>query len=1109
MHDIVDNRTIKLVDQINQYLPRSQAAKFAVGYFFLSGLEAVADKLINVTDLKLLIGNSTNRETIEQIAEGYCRLKDIVDHLPQPPKRSERQARLTETAQKIGQVAAALEQTDEAVQLVTTLVNLIVQNRLQVRVYTRERLHAKAYIFDNDLHFDAAGHQLPSPEDGVAIVGSSNFTLSGISRNTELNVMVHGNSNHAALTAWFNELWEQAEPFDKILMDELRQSWPLAEVTPYELYLKTLYELTRDHLATDETAKALPDPHIKNVLTRFQWSAVEQATKMIERYRGCFVSDVVGLGKSYIGVAIIKQFELTKRARALIICPASLVTMWERYNEVYELNARVISMGMLRDDEFKLLLQDDRYRHRDFVLIDESHNFRNPNTQRYRALQEFLDDGERQCVLLTATPRNKSAMDIYQQMRLFHLDDTTTIPIDPPNLKQYFKLVEEGEKSLPDMLTHVLIRRTRNDILRYYGYDEQTHQRVDPDNFGAYRRGEKRAYIEVNGQPNFFPRRRLQTIDYSIEATYNGLYEQIKNYIGATDLSTLQNNDYLQYTRYRLFDFVKPAQRNLPKFANLKRSGINLRGLMRISLFKRFESSVYAFRQSIQRLLASHRAFQRALDEGIVAAGEEAQAILYEADQYEEQQLLDALKGVELKYDLADFDEADLRAAMAHDLHILEKIQALVKPITPDQDDKLQTLKRWLYIGSGKYAPLTTGKCLIFTQYADTAKYLFEQLGQGNGRYAVIYSQAKLDKSEIVGRFAPKANADLWERFKDKSSEIDLLIATDVLSEGLNLQDCDCVINYDLHWNPVRLIQRFGRIDRIGSPHDEIFGYNFLPETNLEKELHLHEILKCRIQEIHNTIGEDAAILDPSEQLNEQAIYAIYGNDSAEGLEGEEDDLVNLNEAEELLRQLEEQDPALFKRIATMKEGVRCGRENGHENDGAGAAIVLCRAGTYRQLHLVDQRGHTLTTDTMTILKRLKCSPDTPARALPAGHNGRVRQVKETFARNVEFRSAELQNVSQTKAQQYLSRELRVLAVQDPSLREYLSVLETAFRQPLSAAVKRQINGLYRQKISGRALFDGLSTIYEDYNLADALNRYATKPAGAEAPVVVCSVGLL
>lgn len=1107
-HDIIDNRTIKLVDKINEYLPGSQAAKFAVGYFFLSGLEAVAEHLDNITELKLLIGNTSNRETIEQIAEGYRRLEQAAQNLAENyPTRRQRQEQALETATQIGQVAAALEQSDETEQLITTLVQLIETGRLQVRVYARGRLHAKAYIFDYGQVFNARGQPLQRGA-GVAIVGSSNFTLSGIHHNTELNVVVYGDGNHAQLTAWFNQLWKEAEPFEAHLMTELQQSWPLVTVTPYEIYLKTLYELTRDRL-DDETDGFMWQTHIMEVLADFQRSAVKQAVQMIKRYRGCFVSDVVGLGKSYIGAAIVKQFEQSEGARPLIICPAPLVDMWEGYNEVYHLNARVLSMGILRDrdDSPNPLLQDDRYRNRNLVLIDESHNFRNSATQRYRALQDFLDDEERLCVLLTATPRNKSARDIYNQMRLFHLDDTTTIPIDPPDLKQYFKQVEEDNKSLPDLLSHVLIRRTRNDILRFYGYDDQTHEKVDPDNFEPYRRGERRAYVEIAGQPHYFPRRRLQTIDYSIETTYDGLYDQLKNYIGAANLAVLPDGDYLRYTRYGLYNYVKPGNSALPQFTDLKRAGTNLRGLMRVSLFKRFESSVQAFRASVRRMLTSHQAFERALDEGIIATGEEAQTILYEADRYEEQELLDALRAVEKKYNLSDFQERKLRADIRHDIQILEKIYALVAPITPDKDDKLQTLKRWLYTGVEGHPPLTAGKCLIFTQYADTAQYLYEQLNPNDQdpRYAVIYSQSGLNKSEIVARFAPKANTDLWQHIKDSQTEIELLVATDVLSEGLNMQDCDCVVNYDLHWNPVRLIQRFGRIDRIGSLHDEVYGYNFLPETELERNLHLQEILSRRIQEIHDTIGEDTAILDPSEQLNEEAVYAIYQNDSAEGLDVEEDELVNLNEAEEIIRRLEEKEPELFERITNLRDGVRCGREVDH----SGAAIVLCRAGTYRQLYLVDERGHTLSTDTRHVLGLLKCSPDTPPATLPDGHNGRVRQTKETFGRHVQFRRAE-QEVSLTKAQQYISRELRLLHDQESGddIKGQIGRLDTAFRQPLSQAVKRRINGLARQKVTGRALLDSLNQIYHDYNLEDNLKRHRAKQTEDELPVVVCSLGV-
>jgi len=185
----------------------------------------------------------------------------------------------------------------------------------------------------------------------------------------------------------------------------------------------------------------------------------------------------------------------------------------------------------------------------------------------------------------------------------------------------------------------------------------------------------------------------------------------------------------------------------------------------------------------------------------------------------------------------------------------------------------------------------------------------------------VIYSGDK-SKARIVGRFAPKANPEY--KFQSGDSELRTLVATDVLAEGLNLQDCNKIINYDLHWNPVRLIQRFGRIDRIGSDHEFVYGFNFLPEVGIENNLGLRQRLRNRIQEIHDTIGEDSAILDRTEQLNEEAMYAIYDKKSlgSEALEDEEGEFLDLNEAEEILRQLKSDDPAEYERIANLRDGI-------------------------------------------------------------------------------------------------------------------------------------------------------------------------------------------
>lgn len=1112
-YDIIDNRTEKLVDYIRETLPGSQAAKFAVGYFFLSGLEVVADVLANVQELRLLIGNTSSRETIEQIAEGYRRLDQITGAVEAEtyPQRVERQSRVADTAAATGRNLAAMDQTDEAEALAHTLVRLIEEGRLQVRVYTRGRLHAKAYIFDYGPIYDAVGRPLPRPERGIALVGSSNLSLSGISHNTELNVVVHGNDNHAALTEWFKTLWDEAEPFDQHLMQELRHGWPLAQVTPYDIYLKTLYELVRDRLEASQTAEFLWQSEITAALADFQRHAVRQAVQMIRQYGGCFIADVVGLGKSYIGAAIVKHFERAEGARPLVICPAPLQEMWEHYNEAYQLNARILSMGLLRtgDNDENLLLDQERFRDRDFVLIDESHNFRNLGTQRYDLVQAFLQTGDRRCALLTATPRDKSVWDIYNQLRLFHRGDVTMLPVDPPDLRQYFRLAEVGERPLPTLLSNILIRRTRQHILRWYGFDSETNQPVDPDHFEPYRRGERRAYVEVAGRPQFFPKRQLRTIEYSIEATYRGLYEQLKQYIG-TAISAGEGHatPHLLYARYGLWRYVLPAKRNRSPYNELQRAGINLRGLMRISLFKRFESSVHAFRRTLQRMLASHRTFIEAMERGIVPAGEEAQSILYESDRYDEQELFDALTAASGRYHLEDFRAEALQADIEHDLQVIEEMLRLVEPITPAEDAKLQTLLAWLYAGVDGTPPLSEHKCLIFTQYADTAAYLHQQLNpHQNPRIEVIYSQNK-SKAQIVGRFSPGSNPE--HRPAPGTSEIDLLIATDVLSEGLNLQDCNQIINYDLHWNPVRLIQRFGRVDRIGTVHDQVFGSNFLPETELERNLGLQERLSRRIQEIHQTIGEDAAILDPSEQLNEEAFYAIYRDGTVDRFEEDgEDEFVDLNEAEQIIRQLQANEPATFERISQLRDGIRCGRQL---ETSEAKGVVLCRAGSYRQLYLVDEGGDVISQDIPAILGLLKCVPETPAVPLPEGHNQRVMAIKQKFIAAVQARRAEQRHAAAlTLGQRHVLRELRALYSQadNEDLRAKITLFEGAFRAPVSEAVRAELNTLRRAEVGGQDLLAVLERLYIRHNLREAAARHTAQIESDDLPVIVCSEGLV
>jgi len=1108
-HDIIDNRNEKLVDHINRILGSTGAARFAVGYFFLSGLTSIAEKLAKVKELRLLIGNTTNRETLEQMAEGYRRLELVAEATEAQyyPKRTETKRMSSETAENIRSSIELMDQTDEDENLVKTLVRMIEEKRLKVRVYTKGRMHAKAYIFDYGTVYDGTGKPVDRHENGIAIVGSSNLTLSGVTHNTELNVVVQGNDNHAELVRWFEDLWKESQDFDEALMQEMKQSWAVAPVRPYDIYMKTLYTLVKDRLEGEEDKDILWDDEITKRLADFQKVAVRQAIQIVRDYGGAFIADVVGLGKSYIGAAIVKHFERTEHARPLIICPAALVDMWDRYNEVYQLNARVLSMGYLKEDDdgtAKFLLEDIKYRDRDFVLIDESHNLRYPDTQRYKVVQAFLATGRR-CCFLTATPRNKSAWDVYHQIKLFHQDDKTDLPVNPPSLREYFKLIEHGERKLPDLLANLLIRRTRNHILRWYGFDAETHQPVDPSRFREYLDGKRRAYVFVAGRHQFFPKRELDTIEYSIEETYQGLYQQLRKYLGKSrkGIPGKPPVDELTYARYGLWHYATKEKQRREPYASLHRAGANLRGLIRVLLFKRFESSVFAFKETIDKLLKVHERFREALSQGFVPAGEDAQAILYEPNQAEEQDLMDALRKISGRYDIADFDHDCLQEHIDHDIQLLKKIQTLVKPITPDKDNKLQTLKKWM-----KEKPLKDGKRLIFTQYADTARYLFDNLNPGGKLkdVEVIFSGDK-SKARVVGRFAPKANPEY--KFQSGESELFTVIATDVLAEGLNLQDCDKVINYDLHWNPVRLIQRFGRIDRIGSDYDVIYGFNFLPEIGIERNLGLRQKLKNRIQEIHETIGEDSAILDRSEQINEEAMYAIYEKKGGQLslFEEEEEEFLDLNEAEEILRQLRRENPAEYERIANLRDGIRTVKPSSTKG-----LYVFCQAGRYQQLFLLDEKGDVKSRDIPRVLGVIKCGPDLAGNMLPSGYNSAVMRVKRQFTEEVKHRQTEREHtLSLTHGQRYTLREMRVLfeAITDEDLKAQINILEKAFRGTITTAINRELNFLRRNGATGQELLKHLTRIYHQHSMRELLDRRGLQLEDHPIPRIVCSEGLV
>jgi hypothetical protein len=427
----------------------------------------------------------------------------------------------------------------------------------------------------------------------------------------------------------------------------------------------------------------------------------------------------------------------------------------------------------------------------------------------------------------------------------------------------------------------------------------------------------------------------------------------------------------------------------------------------------------------------------------------------------------------------------------------------LVKPITPEKDAKLKTL-----LGRLAGPPLSEGKRLIFTEYADTARYLYENLNPGDRRndIDVIFSSDK-SKARVVGRFSPLSNPEYVPL--PGESELNTVVATDVLAEGLNLQDCDKVINYDLHWNPVRLIQRFGRIDRIGSEYDVVYAFNFLPETGIDRQLGLKRVLHNRIQEIHDTIGEDSAILDATEKLNEEAMYAIYEKDSAQlsFFEEEGEDIVDLNEAEELLRLLRRENPGEFERITQLRDGIRAGKQSVDKG-----MYAFCQAGRYQQLFMVDEKGNVVSRDIPRLLGVIKAGPEEKSLGLPPDYNATVMRVKRLFSEEVKHREAEREHtLSLSHGQRYVLRELRVLfgATSDEDEKGQINILEKAFRGSVTDAVKRELNSIRRNGMTGPPLLKTLGELYLQHRMKDWVDRRALHLEDQAIPKIVCSEALL
>jgi superfamily II DNA/RNA helicase len=918
---VIDNQKHKLSDVLQELLgsDKVHALDIASAYFNIGGFALLQEQLSALASFRLLLGAEPGRG--EDIGLHIKRDLDAQDYNP------------------------------ETLRLVEDLIAFLRKDWVSVRLFAHGFLHAKSYLcFADQLLGDRF-------QPVAGIVGSSNFTRAGLSLNKELNLthktILFGEEiidpeAHATvvpmlgfspeswesiaeeaqqsiksevgaraileLLNWYDNRWGESEDYKEELIALLDESkFGNYEYSPYEIYLKALYEYFKDQLGEEDLEPAGTRSAID--LTEFQGDAVQKARRILEKYDGVMIADSVGLGKTWIGKKLLEDYAYHKRQKALVICPASLREMWKK-----ELRESTIPGDVISQESMGIQQFDPRtYRDVDVILIDESHNFRNQNSNRYESLERVIAgrggrgrSGERKkVILLTATPINNTILDLYSQVTLITQNDNKYFaPVGISDLRKFFLSAERGRENFNgnqmvaifNLLEEVVVRRTRTFIRQNY------------------------PKATIGDKEIQWPERKLRTVRYSLEDTYSGLYDRV---VGAID--------QLNLSPYSLEEYKK---------ADLERDELELGreqalvGIFKTRFLKRFESSVEAFRISIRRALAFQKAFIVLLESGKLLDSssfrealkylnlddEDDDRVVARVKQISEENIGEYFSGLpELYKD--SYDLRKLHQAVENDITILENILQWIEGITPEKDAKLTVLKDILS------NELKGEKVLIFTYYRDTAQYVFRELENderflsraGCPRISRLDGDiAPNDRTGRIARFAPKANDRDYLAGSEK--EIDIMVSTDVLSEGQNLQDCGHLLNYDLHWNPTRMVQRAGRIDRIGSAFETLWVYNVFPEEELEKLLGLVERLNIKIRTI-----DDAGLLETS--VLGEAVHPRNFN-TLQRIADEDENVIDEQEAQSELFSTEFLLAALKQVLVssdynpeTLPDGIHSGRQ--------------------------------------------------------------------------------------------------------------------------------------------------------------------------------------
>lgn len=987
-----------------------------------------------------------------------------------------------------------------------------------VKLYLHEPLHAKLYLaYRPDDNFNKI----------QAIMGSSNLTYSGLTRQGELNAEFGDSDSAEKLARWFDDRWEDKFCLDitKELIDIIDNSWAgKREIPPYYIYLKTAYHLSEE--ARSGIKEFTIPAEFKNDLFEFQQTAVKIAARHLnnDKRGGTMIGDVVGLGKTITACAIAKMYENTFGSNTLIICPANLQDMWAKYRKQYDLKADIMSMAKPIDV--------DNARYYKLIIIDESHNLRNSQGMRYRNIRDLIQKQDCKVLLLTATPYNKQYKDLSSQLRLF-IDDETDLGIRPEAYirelggerkfaekhEDFIRSIKAFERSdcqedWQELMKLFLIRRTRTFI-------KDNYAKTDPTN--------GRKYLEFkNGHKSYFPDRipkavKFKTVDGD---QYSRLYSE--QMIGLMENLKLPRYGLIHYLDEKKAEAASKYENDL--IANLSRAGERMMGFCKSTFFKRIDSSGFSFLITLFRHILRNAVYIYAIDNKLKLPISDENTfpenfiddadindIFTNDDENEEYSSGDNLimvpndmriyidkakeyyNGLIGKNNVQWIDskyfKRTLKQQLKKDCEQLIAMINLCDAWNPQTDQKLNELEDLL---SDKHKE---DKVVVFTQYSDTANYVYYQLKKRGFKHIEKVTGSTKNPTDVVDRFSPTSNkADV-----STENELRVLIATDVLSEGQNLQDSHVIVNYDLPWAIIRLIQRAGRVDRIDQSSEQIYCYSFFPADKVENIIRLRTRLNDRINENAGIVGSDEVFFEG----NEQNLRDMY-NEKSGSLDEDEDDVdVDLgSQAFQIWKNATDANPDLKRIIPEIPNiAYSTKKTNSVIEDG-----VITYARTYNDFDVLtwyNTKGDIVSQSQKRILQAMACSISEPCLPAQENHFSLVEKAVKGIKNENTNVGGILGSRFSTKRKvyellnHYYEQTLNIFYTQEK--KELLKfAIDQIYNYPLLENSKFILGRMMRTGNTHDDIVDTVIEMFENANLC----RIDEDKIKHKDPVIICSMGL-